>query len=123
MSEDEEFVYAPAHIVTINEEDGDGYMDAVTPACDFCLDMRVRWDYPCGKFYLDEIEFGSSDGWLACDRCAELIEKGLLSDLTARSIRSWMKRIGPPFPDQLERTLMIHQGFLDHREGERIAYG
>lgn len=123
MSDEREFVYAPAHIVMSVQENGEEYLDAVTPACDFCLDVRVRWDYPCDDFYIDEVEFGSSDGWLACDRCADLIERRLLPELTARSLRSWGNRIGELLPDQLDRTAMIHQGFFDHRTGERVAYG
>lgn len=120
---DKEFVFASEHLVVINEERDGTYLDTLTPACDFCLDVRTRWDYPCKEFVLDEIGFASSDGWLACERCAELIEKQLLPELTARAARSWIERMGALMPGQIDQMGQIQQGFFDHREGERVAYG
>ena len=121
MSEDE-FVFAPIHETHVEERGEELHLATVTPACDFCLDMRVVWEYPCERFVIEEIQFGSDDNWLACERCAEYIEQGFLPALRLRSLRSWIKRNGMPDREQIDGVGLIQQGFFDHCNGERFHY-
>lgn len=118
---DEEFVFAPHVTMTVQRGD-EIHESALTPACDFCLDTRSRWEYPCKRFVLDEIGFGSDDNWLACERCAEMIEKHDFGGLTARTVRSWNLRYGPASPDDIDKMGQIQHGFFDHRDGPRFPY-
>lgn len=119
----EEFVFAPVHatMLTVVKE-GDLIEDAITPACDFCLDTRVAWEYACEDFTLEvpgfPMDFASQGNWLACGHCAEMIEGGYLPNLTARSLRSWRLRNGERETD-LDSIGIIQQGFFDHRTGAR----
>lgn len=119
--EDEDFVFVPHATVTVHRGDETHEM-ALTPACDFCLDARTRWEYPCKRFVLDEIGFGSDDNWLACGRCAELIERGDFGGLSARSVRSWALRYGEASRDDIDKMGQIQHGFFDHRNGSRFPY-
>lgn len=122
---DPEFVYA-THITMVKDKPGEpgvGIEDALTPACDFCLDTRCRWSYDCEDFSLPEIGFASTLGWLACDRCSELIEAEDVEGLANRSIKSWNNRMGEPDAWHVTMIQTIQQGYWDHRRGSREAYG
>jgi hypothetical protein len=84
------------------------------------LDSRVVWEYPCATFVLDD-DFGSDGAWLACARCAELIEERLLPALTLRSLKSKEARGEKITGDAIDRIGRIQQGFFDHRNGERFV--
>jgi len=116
---DEEFVFAP-HETSLSVEGKDIVLSAVTPACDFCLDTRVVWEYPCAKFIIPERQFGSDDNWLACERCAALIEEVDFEGLADRSIRSWNIRHGEMSIGQEEGMRDIQWGFSVNRNGERF---
>ena len=116
---DEEFVFAP-HETEIKMEGDDVVLTSPTPACDFCLDSRIVWEYPCGKFVIPEIGFASDDNWLACERCAALIEEADTEGLMYRSIRSWNVRHGAVAAEQEQGMRWIQQGFTDNRNGERF---
>lgn len=117
----DEFVFAP-HTEIWTEHGDELVASTTTPACDFCLDTRVVWEYPCEEFVLTEIQFGSRDNWLACERCASYIEGGLLAALTLRSMRSWIKRYSTITKEQLDGISQIQQGFFEHRTGPRFPY-
>lgn len=114
-----EFVFAPVHATRITHEGDHDYEEALTPACDFCLDTRVKWEYPCATFWINEIDFGSADEWLACEACSERIEAGDFGGLSARSARSWQQRMGPMSAELLDAMGAIQHGFFDHRTGPR----
>ena len=116
-----EFVFAPVHATLITQEGDHDYEEALTPACDFCLDTRIKWEYPCETFMLPEIDFGSADEWLACETCADRIEARDFGGLGARSVRSWQLRVGPMPAELLDAMGQIQQGFFDHRSGPRKA--
>jgi hypothetical protein len=120
MMVDQEFVFAPIHATQIiRGENGHDYEEALTPACDFCLDTRIAWEYPCEQFVIDEIGFGSNGEWAACERCSELIEKRLLPLLTLRSVRSSIARGQKVDQTTIDNYGLIQQGFFDHRTGPR----
>lgn len=116
---DEEFVFAP-HEMSLSVEGKDIVLSTVTPACDFCLDTRVVWEYPCARFVIEELQFGSDDNWLACERCAALIEEVDFERLAARSIRSWNLRHGEMSIGQEAGMRDIQWGFSVNRNGERF---
>lgn len=119
MSEPE-FVFAPTHVtVLVDGEDGETYEESLTPACDFCLDTRVVWDYPCERFSIEELDFGSDGEWCACERCSEYIEQGFLPLLTLRTVRSSSFRGVQHDWRDIENYGRIQQGFFDHRTGGR----
>ena len=123
MTDDQEFSFAPVHATYLVQHGDDTYEEALTPACDFCLDTRIRWEYPCKTFFIEEIDFGSEGEWLACDRCSERIESGDFGGLAARSLKSWTMRMGAPQPEFVDAVGQIQQGFFDHRIGPRTPYG
>ena len=124
MSEPE-FVHG-THITFVRDDPDDpnvGIEDTLTPACDFCLDTRIRWEYDCEDFTMPEIGFASTLGWVACDRCSELIDAGDVHGLAERSLRSWKVRMGFPAPEGGITIRMIQGGFWSHRSGPRTAFG
>lgn len=123
MTDDQEFVFAPIHATYVVNEGAETYEEALTPACDFCLDSRLMWEYPCETFLIEEIDFGSDGEWLACERCSDRIEARDFGGLTARTLKSWTLRIGAPQPGMVDAIGQIQQGFFDHRIGPRTPYG
>lgn len=120
MSDDQEFMFAPVHVTHVfRDTDDEDYEEALTPACDFCLDTRIVWEYPCERFTIDEISFGSDGEWCACARCSELIEDGLLPLLTLRTVRSGLARGQEVDSTNIDNYGLIQQGFFDHRTGPR----
>jgi hypothetical protein len=119
-----EFEFNDLHVMEIVEEEGKTYQQALTPpVCDFCMDRRVKWEYDCGTFVLVDGEFGSDDGWLACDRCSTLIEADKRLMLAERSLESWRVRGMPAVASILEGIRGMQAGFFEHRQGERQAFG
>jgi hypothetical protein len=126
MSDDREFVYTPVHVTMVEPKGGEGdTLETVlsSPVCDFCFDARLRWEYDCETFTVDEIGFGSENGWLSCDRCSDLIEAENWEALHDRSIRSWIIRMGGIEEWHVKSIKMIQRGFIEHRVGERTAFG
>lgn len=120
MEIDEEFRFAK-HMTEIEVlDDGDAVMTTTTPACDFCMDTRIVWEYPCRHFVIPQIGFGSDDNWLACERCAEFIEGRFLPNLTVRSLRSWAFRFNEIDNELIDRIGLIQQGFFEHQNGPRF---
>ena len=120
----DEFVFDPVQVTVLVDKGDHAETHALSaPACDFCLDSRVRWQYDCGTYVLPEFGFGSEDGWVACDTCADMIEAGDQEGLARRSIRSWTLRGNPPLAVASASIRAIQAGFLKHRQGERRAFG
>lgn len=122
MSEEPEFSFYDIRVIQVVEEEGRLYEEGLTPpVCDFCEDTRVRWEYDCGEFVLEELGRGSDSGWLACDRCAALIEALEIDALVERSLKSWSVRMGTEFSDRVGLR-QFQAGFFAHR-GDRRAFG
>lgn len=121
---DPEFQFLDVMMTEYVEEEGRIYGQAVTPpVCDFCMDCRVKWEYDCGTFVLVDGQFGSDDGWLACDRCSALIEADKRLMLAERSLESWRVRGMPAVASILAGIQGMQAGFFEHRKGERVAFG
>lgn len=110
---------APAiHVTRLIEEEGETYEEAVSsPVCDFCFDQGPTWDYPCKRFTIAELGFGSADAWAACNTCAELIEAGDVEGLVERGLAIFGQ------PERRPALRKITEGFLAHRDGGRIPFG
>jgi len=119
-----EFQFYDLHATMMVAEGGRILEQGITPpVCDFCMDTRVRWDYPCEDFVIDSLEYGSVEGWAACDRCSALVEADERGLLAERSLESWRLR-GMPAHDELSKGVREMQaGFFANRVGERVAFG
>lgn len=70
--------------IPVNRSD----LASVADKCDFCLADKPQWELNTNEF-LGPIPGTGYDGiWLTCDICADLIARGLWSNLTRRSIDS-----------------------------------
>jgi hypothetical protein len=87
--------------------------------CDFCIpSLPAIWDYPAASFAYEppfERPFQSLGGWLACARCAELIEN---------NDRRGLEMAGSP----VNVAALLHRRriialFFKNRLGERVAFG
>jgi len=67
--------------------------------CDFCSDPVVSWSYDVEEFRVEGAEWGSIEGWAACDACHELIEADDRKGLATRSLREFFKK-HPEVPDR-----------------------
>jgi hypothetical protein len=120
----EEFHFPQLHITKITPGEEEDYEEAVTPyVCDFCFDKRVRWEYPCERFWLAHLDWGSDGPFMACEQCAELIEQGYLPNLSARVMRSWTAMGVQLEMDLADAVGQMLQAFFDHRAGQREAFG
>jgi hypothetical protein len=107
----------------VDAGDHDEIVARSAPVCDFCFDLRVRWEYPCEPFYLEKLEWGSNDEWLACEICSRYIERTMLRDLVSRQVASWRLRTGEPSWEQITNMRLILLAFLANRCGERKGFG
>lgn len=86
--------------------------------CDFCrVTVEPAWIYPCDDFTMDiigTVEHVSTGAWLACESCSAFIEAGDWGALARQTIAS---------PEIRERVARLHQGFNQHRRGERVRFG
>lgn len=119
-----EFEFLPVEVHEIAEgEDGRIYRSGLTPpVCDFCSDMRVRWDYDCEEFSIGD--WGSTGGFASCDRCSDFIERGDWDSLKARVLRSWRAKLGQPLDNQQRYdACRIVNSFSQHFTAGRKAFG
>jgi hypothetical protein len=107
----------------VDKGDHDEMIAVTPPVCDFCLDKRVRWLYPCSEFFIEQIGWDSADEWLVCDHCAQLIESGNGSGLLERVLESARERDDPVDEERLCGFLLIQHAFFAHRQGAREAFG
>lgn len=110
-------------IELVDTGDHDEQVAITAPVCDFCFDLRVRWQYPCEQFVLEGFDWGSADEWLACDICSTLIEAENWPDLLARSFASWALRLGTPSVQEVGGVTLLQRAFRTNRSGEREAFG
>lgn len=66
--------------------------DAWRGVCDFCLADRAEWVLPAKIFTAPVIGHLSAEDWMACDICAELIEKDQWNRLTQRAVTYIVQR-------------------------------
>lgn len=107
------------HITQVEEIEGRLVESPVTsPVCDFCGDLGPTWDYPCARFELPDIEFGSMEGWAACNTCSALVEIG--------DWGAMLRRLGSVVEMSVTmqmRMLRIWREFTYHRLGPRVPFG
>jgi hypothetical protein len=65
--------------------------------CDFCSEQPTIQIYPCKNFVIPRsttsvFQHESVGGWVACSRCAELIDAGRWAELTDRAFANFVKR-------------------------------
>lgn len=119
---DPEFQFYDIHATMLVERGGRVYEEGITPpVCDFCMDTRVRWEYPCATFVHGS--FGSDDSWLTCDRCSALVEADERVMLCERSLESWRLRGMIVVPAMRTELLAMQAGFFELRRGPRVAFG
>ena len=75
-------------------------------------------DEPVKDFYR------SCDGWIACDECSNLIERGEKEKLTDRCIKVFQEQEEKQTPLMVREItkswlVALHQSFWDNRTGER----
>jgi hypothetical protein len=106
------------HVTQLVEHQGETFHETVSsPVCDFCFDQGPTWDYPCERFVIPELDFGSDEGWSACDTCSALVEAGDVEGIVERGLMVFGQ------PERREALIKITEGFLAHRTGERIPFG
>jgi hypothetical protein len=88
--------------------------------CDFCSPAQpALWDYPTRTFDVvfplgtKPPGFHSIGDWLACDECAEMIER---NDIDA------ICRVAPPGLTRTNHRAVIEK-FFANRLGERVGFG
>jgi hypothetical protein len=124
MTDEREFVYHPVTVSMVTRQGEDTLTENISaPVCDFCFDSRLRWEYDCETFTIPEINFGSENGWLSCDRCSDLIEEQNWEALSDRSIRSWINRMGDLDAWHARMITTIQKGFSEHYTPGRKAFG
>jgi hypothetical protein len=85
--------------------------------CDFCHDLDPTWLQPA-RDYATVGSHRSSGGWLACDVCADLINRGVWSGLTNRCANTYVDR----HPDDelvavREAIGQVHRQLRRHLDG------
>lgn len=80
--------------------------------CDFCYADNPTFKLPTTSFDAGEFElpFGTVDvasgqNFLACEPCAQLIDKNQWSALLMRVAKSWEERHGHPMADEVKTSL------------------
>lgn len=73
--------------------------------CDFCHVDHPAWRVPVREFNALPGHMSTPD-WLACDDCAEIINRGRWNELTRRATKAWEDRHGGPIPPEMTTSLM-----------------
>jgi|SRR5215467_8783855 len=95
----------------------------VAAICDFCSGVDVTWSYDVEEFQVTEAEWGSIEGWAACDACHELIEAGRRKDLATRALREYFIKHTevPDLPEVrlivLNHIQVVHGKFWENKKG------
>lgn len=91
---------------------------ADTMGCDFCsANARPSWSYPTEDFEMVPGHI-STGAWLACDKCARLIESGswhLLARRAGRETGGGQQATRAAFA--------LHSLWREHKTGPRQAWG
>ena len=96
---------------------------ALPKVCDFCCHPRrpSAWFYPGKDFVVLEAVSQSVGGWLACERCHDLIEARQFVQLCDLSVKSFLKK--HPVARRDKRLIraevaQMHNDFRAHRAGD-----
>lgn len=121
---DDEFVFRPVEVHELTREDERDVISSLTPpVCDFCTDARVRWDYDCADFELTEFEWGSLNGFTACERCSELIEAEDWHRLAVRVALAYARSGNETTDDYLRFVAAMIKAFRKNYVPGRKAFG
>ena len=87
--------------------------------CDFCTAPLEKvtdgWSYNADAFILQALDepkilFGSDPGWLACTKCAAMVDSGEAAALEEKAVRHNVQHVG--ITDEMEIQIvrsMIHR--------------
>jgi hypothetical protein len=96
---------------------------ALPKVCDFCCSpgRPPAWCYPGKDFAVIENISQSVGGWLACERCHNLIEARKFVELCDRSMKSFLKK--HPIARRDKRIIRaeiarMHNDFRTHRAAD-----
>ena len=91
-------------------------------SCDFCSEAPTTQIYPCKNFVIPRTQTSvfqheSVGGWVACNKCGELIDAGRWAELTDRAFTNYMKQHCVPryaHFDVREQFREIHRLFREN---------
>lgn len=98
--------------------------------CDFCSNAYIKFEYPTGDFdmpVISKVPVRSEGGWLACEKCHDLIEDKKWELLAQHAISTYIEhgpvRPSPKVRSQMEKDLLpkvreLHDNFQKQRQGE-----
>jgi hypothetical protein len=93
--------------------------------CDFDSDPNPVWVYPARDFMMQP-DHRSLGGWLACEGCADYIERDDYDGLIDRALDAYNKLHGPKDPSffSVYGALLVemYATFRDMREGPRLPW-
>lgn len=100
------------------------------PVCDFCgtaSPLATSWLYPVAAFAIQAASdtrtyegVDDGEGWGACAKCHDLIEKDARDLLAARTAAIMSRRSGQQFDEVLEMVRPIQALFFTNRTGPAI---
>lgn len=91
--------------------------------CDFCSDPAPAWVFPAQSFQYRGT--GSRGDWLACDECADCIQRGAWPQLARRSLRAPKLAMAASLIGEaavIAETSALHRLFAKHRRGPAVPY-
>ena len=96
--------------------------------CDFCSERPTTRIYACKNFVIPRtrssvFQHESVGGWVACSKCAELIDAGRWAELTDRAVANFLKQHCVPRYDHLDvrgQFGKIHQLWVDRTWSRRV---
>jgi len=101
--------------------------------CDFCGKLDPEWMYPAVEFAVQDLGWGSSGGWAACESCSTMIEDDNSDGLVRRAldhsaeVKAFRQAMGGFRPDEwrevVRRTRGVHDDFRRSRRGPRRPFG
>lgn len=98
--------------------------------CDFCSSPAVRWTFAARDFVLDAektglrndegapLDWGSREGWAACEPCKRLVMATDREGLAARAARRWHRKNrgnGHRYAETLRAVRTAQDGFWVNR--------
>lgn len=95
--------------------------------CDFCSSHKVKWEFPCEDFQMPQMDWGSENGWAACDECKDLIEADDWDALAQRALDTTASSVLRQYPgleiSLFEHYYALHLQFRKHRKGKVLSFG
>jgi hypothetical protein len=99
-----------------------GGEDAVRERCDFCGDYDPTWTLPVADFNMADRhgpgkDWGSTEDWRACDRCANLLTRNDWNNLLLRAAQASAKRDSVPLAMKLAELRPLYAQVRKHQKG------